>query len=287
MSYSYDDYMKNQTAASKAAPKQNAQQTGFFKLKDDGDEALVRFNISSTDDIIFETIHTFKRDGRFGGSIRCLNPYNKFGSSDCPLCAAAAAGNSAVSKALNRCYTQMVVAYRDKESGAFGPAMSVVWDRPAGFSKELAGLIRDYGNIKEHVFKITRNGVAGARDTTYAISYIPLYDKPELVPADFSAFDVSNKARQCGYYEKSLEDINEFLTTGSFPMTKSAATPQMQQVAPASQPVYQAPVATPMPTVEPAPASIATPQQTSSFTGSENYPTRNFDSGDTNRWQFF
>ena len=123
----------------------------------------------------------------------------------------------------------MMVAYKDNATGQFSAAIPVIWERPAGFSREIANLLKDYGDLTGRVFKITRNGAAGNMQTTYSISYIPLYDKPESVTTDFSAFNNFNIAKH-SFWEKTAGDINVFLNTGSFP--EVARAPQ----APASMP---------------------------------------------------
>jgi hypothetical protein len=89
--------------------------------------------------------------------------------------------------------------------------------------------------------------------TTYAISYIPVYDKPEAVPADFSAFANFNIAKH-SYWEKSVADINTFLTTGSFP---EVAKPQTQEGAYVAPTAFSAQPATPTFNAQPAPAAPA------------------------------
>jgi hypothetical protein len=166
-------------------------------------------------------------------------------------------------------------------------------------ASEIASKLRDYGPLNERVFKVTRNGAAGNMQTTYAISYIPVYDKPEAVPADFSAFNNFNIAKH-SFWEKSLEDINTFLATGSFPeyvrpqaanqapaegayvaptaFNAPAAPTFNTQPAPAT-PAYQAPTAPAAPTYT-APAAPVAPATTEApaapSTVTTDRPARNF-----------
>lgn len=272
-SYNYNDYLENQqnSSAAKAPLKQSFPKVGFFKLKNDGDIALARFNISSTDDLSFATGHTISINGKWM-RVSCLNPINKFRSADCPLCAANAEGNTAISIASKKVYIQMLVSYQD-ESGNMTPAEPVVWERPDGFSREIANLLKDFGSLKEHVFKITRNGAAGDMKTTYSINYVPLYDKPEFIPTDLSAFDNFNIARH-SYWEKTEDEIRTYLETGSFPVVVSNdATANVEVPAPKTEPAYYTQPVQKQAPVEPVQEASATK---SSFTGSENYPSRNF-----------
>ena len=252
-SYNYTDYLQNQqAAANKATAKPSFPKVGFFKLKEDGDIALVRFNISSTDDLTFVTGHTISINGRWM-RVSCLNSFDKFRSTECPLCAAVANGNTAISLANTKIYVQMLVAYKDKATGGLTPAEPVCWERPSGFARELANLIKDFGDLREHVFKVTRNGVAGDMKTTYSVGYVPLYDKPEYVPTDLSVFSNFNVARH-SYWEKTADEINTYLETGSFPAIAPGdalnSAPEIAvptQAAPA-QPQYVTPT---MPAQEP------------------------------------
>lgn len=221
-------YAQYQEAVARAQANQGSgTKVGFFKLKDDGDEALVRINCATVEDLDFASVHTISTNGKWI-KVSCLNPLGAYGE-NCALCTAAAT-NNAISKASKKVYVQMLAAYKDKTTGQFSAAIPVIWERPAGFSREIANYIRDYGNLKEIILKVTRNGVAGDMKTTYSIGFIPLYNKPELVPAEgLAAFDNFNIAKH-SYWEKTAEEILAFLQTGSFPeVARTQATPQTAQ----------------------------------------------------------
>ena len=223
--FSYSDY---QNVIAKAQSNEGSStKIGFFKMKNDKDEALVRFNVSSLENLQFATVHQLGAAQKWM-KVSCLNPVGSYYDS-CPLCAAVSAGAKDIGKASKKVYVQMMVAYKDNATGQFSAAIPVIWERPAGFSREIANLLKDYGDLTSRVFKVTRNGVAGNMQTTYSISYIPLYDKPESVTTDFSAFNNFNIAKH-SFWEKTAGDINVFLNTGSFP--EVARAPQ----APASMP---------------------------------------------------
>ena len=266
----------------------NSVRVGFFKLKNDGDEALVRFKVSSVDDLSFATTHQLGAAQKYM-KINCLAPLGGARADACPLCARAEV-DTAIGKAAKKVFVQMLVAYSDPATNGFSAAVPVVWEKPAGFSKEIASLLRNYGDLSKHVFKITRNGVAGDRGTTYAIDYLPIFDKPEFVPEDFSAFNGFDIAKH-SYWVKTADEINEFFQTGAFPAvqrktpTPAAPVAPAQPVAPAA-PVYQAPAYTPVansgmpgsftapaaPVTEAAPVAQPAPEST-------EMPTRKFGSG--------
>ena len=244
-SFSQFQAVANKPRQTAGGQNNSFQKVGFFKLKNNGDEALVRFNISTLDDLDFAIIHTINANQRFM-KVGCLNHIGT-AEDNCPLCRAAKSGTTAIGTAKRRVYIKALVAYKDPTTGTFSEAIPVTWERPASFANTLAAYLRDYGDLKNHVFKITRNGAAGGTSTTYNISYIPLYDKPELVPTDFSAFNNFDTSRH-DYWDKSANDMQTFLETGSFPEVatntqqytgvKTAVVAQ-PQVKPTVQPTVQ------------------------------------------------
>lgn len=227
-SFTREEYAATVAAAQK---KESGVKIGYFKLADGG-EALVRFNVPSIDSLDFASIHRVKRnpEDRFCGmSISCLNPLGKTG--ECPLCEAVEAGNPNVQKVGKRVFVKVLVSYKDPTTGAWGKPEPVIWERPAGFYKELMTLINEYGSLVHNLFKITRTG--SSLDTKYSINYaVPTVYKPELIPEDFSAFNNFN-IKKHSYWEKTYEEVEEYLNTGSFPevikteTTKSVETPKV------------------------------------------------------------
>jgi hypothetical protein len=115
------------------------------------------------------------------------------------------------------------------------------------------------GDLKNALVLITRNGKAGDMQTTYSVDVLPAAHpvfKPEMIPADFSAFNNFNIAKH-SYWEKSAEEINTFLTTGQFPERQAANTQQAVNNVAAVAGAYAA-LATATPTYT-APVQPATP----------------------------
>ena len=299
--YGYNDYQK---AASGGNSNKDFPKVGFFKLKDDGDEALVRFNISSIDDLQFATVHSIKTGNRWM-KVSCFNPLGLPGGS-CPLCTAV--DDSVIGKASKKVFVQMLVSY--KENGNFSEAIPVIWERPGGFAKEIANKLSNYGDLREIQFKVIRNGKAGDQKTTYSIEYaFPAVFPDTIVSKDFSVFDNVDISR-VSYWVKTADEVATFLATGSFPevVKKSnndnngGAAPSAPAPAPVVEayynaapvgaaaapvynphpaaptaPVYTATVPQPAPAPQPAPIPVPTPavapapQPTRpAFTGSEN-----------------
>ena len=225
---------------------------GYFRLKDDGDIAVARINLSSTDEFMFAAVHTINVGGKWL-KVSCHNPLG-MNAAGCALCSAAHANpKGSISKSSRKMYIPMIVSYRDAQSSTgYTPPMPVIWERPAAFSRELANKLMVAGNLKDVLVLITRNGKAGDMQTTYSVDVLPAAHpvfKPDMIPTDFSAFNNFNIAKH-SYWEKSAEEINTFLATGQFPETAKANTQQAVNTvantantyaAPAT-PAYQAPV---------------------------------------------
>ena len=217
-SFSYSDYQQV-VAQAQANANGDGTKVGYFRLKDDGDIAIARINIASTEEMSFASVHTMNVGGRWL-KVSCHNPLGMNGGT-CPLCAANSANpNGAISRSSKKMYVPMMVSYRDPNAatGYTAPA-PVVWERPAGFSRELANKLMIAGDLRNTLVLITRNGKAGDMQTTYSMDILPETHpvfKPEMIPYDFGAFNNFNVARH-SYWEKSIEEINTFLTTGKFP----------------------------------------------------------------------
>ena len=212
---------------------EGSAKVGYFKLKNDGDIAIARINISSTDDMMFASVHTVNAGGRWL-KVSCLNPLGANGGS-CGLCSAHTSNpNGPVGKPAKKVFIPMMVSYRDPnaEGGYTAPA-PVIWDRPAAFSRELANKLMIAGDLRNTLVLITRNGKAGDMQTTYSMDILPSDHpvfKPTMVPTDFSAFNNFNIAKH-SYWEKSADEINTYLTTGQFPERVQTNTPQPTTVA--------------------------------------------------------
>lgn len=217
-SFDYKAYAATVAAAQK---KDSGAKIGFFKLPDGG-EALVRFAVSKLEDLDFASVHRVKRnpdDSFCTMTVSCLNPLGHVG--ECPLCEAVGGGDERVQKVGKRVYVKMLVSYKDAATGAWNPPAPVIWERPAGFYKELMAKLNDYGDLSQHLFKINRSGAK--LDTRYDINYaVPAIYKAEMIPADFSAFDGFDISKH-SYWVKTPEDIAEYLKTGHFPETGNAA----------------------------------------------------------------
>ena len=287
--FNYQQYQ--QIAAQEQTQSGNSTKIGYFKLANDGDIAVARINISSTDDFMFAAVHTVQAGGKWL-KVSCHNPLGMNGGA-CALCAANQANpKGSISKSTKKMFIPMIVSYRDPQAvNNYTTPIPVIWDRPAGFSRELANKLMVAGDLKNTLVLITRNGKAGDMQTTYSVDVLPATHpvfKPEMIPVDFTAFNNFNIAKH-SYWEKTTEEINTFLATGQFPekaqnaqqaAIPSAAAAANAYTAPASTvPTYTAPVYTAPATSAVAPdvqAPVYTAPATQTQTAPTGAPARNF-----------
>ena len=290
--FNYSDYQKI-AAQEQSQTSGDGTKVGYFKLKDDGDIAIARINLSSTEEFMFAAVHTLSVGGRWM-KVSCLNPLG-MNAAGCPLCSANQANpKGSVGKSAKKMFIPMIVSYRDPNSATgYTPPMPVIWDRPAQFSRELANKLMLAGNLKDTLVLITRNGKANDMQTTYSVEIIPANHpvfKPEMIPTDFSAFNNFNIAKH-SYWEKSAEEINTFLATGQFPEratnNQQAANTIAATVNTYTAPAYQAPAQAATAQTVPAYTAPAAPQYqapaapmttpaTAAPTNASTAPARNF-----------
>lgn len=225
-SFSYNDYQN--VVAQAQANGEGSTKVGYFRLKNDGDIAIARINISSPDDMMFASVHSVGMNGKWL-KVSCMNPLGVNGG-QCALCSAYNANpNGSIGKSAKKVFVPMMVSYRDPNAeGGYTTPAPVIWDRPAAFSRELANKLMIAGDLRNTLVLITRNGKAGDMQTTYSMDILPETHpvfKPDMVPADFSAFNNFNIAKH-SYWEKSADEINTFLTTGQFPERVQTSTQQ-------------------------------------------------------------
>ena len=248
--FSYEQYQQV-VAQAQANSNGDGTKVGYFRLKNDGDIAIARINIATTEEMNFASVHTINVGGRWL-KVSCHNPLGMNGGS-CSLCSANTANpNGAISKSSKKLYIPMMVSYRDPNAaGGYTAPAPVVWERPASFSRELANKLMIAGDLRNTLVLITRNGKAGDMQTTYSMDILPETHpvfKPEMIPMDFSAFTNFNIARH-SYWEKTADEINTYLTTGQFPERAQANAQQatnnvasvMNTYAAPQTPAYAAP----------------------------------------------
>lgn len=239
----------------------NGPRVGYFSLKNDGDEAVVRIMHDSPADFDIVATHQHNIGGKFK-RVNCIRD-PKEPVDNCPFCAAG--------KPIQyRMYVHLL-EYRPGEDGRI-QAIPKVWERPAAYANSLKNLLTEYGPLSDLVFKVKRNGAAGSTSTTYDLIYAnPAVYKPELYPKKADAFK-DYRATGNAVIDKTYEELMAMLNEGPAPAAQAQPGYQYQaqpayQTQPAyqaqPQQAYQAPVArTPARTYQPVAAPAAAPTPT-------------------------
>ena len=172
-------YQAEQQNKSMRKANSNKSYVNYFNLKDDGDEAIVRFAYSDPSELEIFTTHGINVDGKFK-RVNCLRSF-KDPFDMCPLCAAGQNNQQ-------RTYIKLIEYSRDERGSIV--ATPKIWERPVVYVQILTNLFTEYGNLSDCVFKVKRSGEKGSRQTNYSIMYCsPTVYNQELYPKDFSAFD--------------------------------------------------------------------------------------------------
>lgn len=180
---------------------------GFFSLKNDGDEAIVRFMQDDISDFELLTVHEIELNGK-KRKINCIRePQDGFDK--CPICAR---GESV----RQRFFIHLIQYVFDPNTGAV-IAQPKIWERSAQYAFTLKGFIDEYGPLSNCIFKIKRQGAAGSKDTSYMI--LPCdssrYD-PNVYVKDENAFR-DYKVLGSFVLNKTFDEINTYYATGNFP----------------------------------------------------------------------
>ena len=247
----YQDFQRSQ--AERANNMNGPKRIPFFSLKNDGDEAVVRFAYSSPSEFDLMTVHSVSEGNRFL-RVNCpRTPHDPLHM--CPLCEAGV-------QLQNKFFIKLIEYVRD-ENGAIR-AVPRIWERTARYATEIGNLLNEYGDLRKCVFKIKRSGAKGSVNTVYNILYgNPSIYKPEIYIEDFSAFDGYNLIGTT-VLEKSYNELCEYAakpSTGWTPNTTPAAGVQAQP-APVATQVFQ-----PATTMQ-APQTVMQAPQTVAYTPS-------------------
>lgn len=222
-------------------------------IKNDGDTVVVRFPYATMDDVPFESTHLVQFPGdKFRKRVRCAGD-------GCPLCEEKV-------KVDTRVFVKAIV-YTVDESGTVN-LVPAIWDRPAAFADiDLKNLMDEYGDLREQLFKIKRNGQG--LDTRYTISVIlnkTVYN-PAVYKADFTCLDGIDAtkvlSRPVEQYVKAVKEANGEVVDET-PSERAPEDVEEIPVTPAptvaEAPVKEAPVVAPVvekvaPTPTPAPTT--------------------------------
>lgn len=211
------DYSSYESVSTKTNSKQRSNVGYFNSLKDNNDSTIVRFAYSSPAEFDIVTVHKVQVDGKWK-SVSCLKgPYDAV--DNCPLCKAGVKLNRKI-------YIKLIEYVKDANGQVV--AQPKIWERPAegknDFAKKLANFINVYGDLRNMVFQIVRNGYKGSMDTTYDILPVNAQIYPEnIYVKNFSDFDSLDLAHH-SYLEKNFDELSQYVATGSFPAKKVETT---------------------------------------------------------------
>lgn len=227
---------------------------GYFSLKNDKDQAVVRIMVDSAEQLKIMAVHRVTVGGRIR-AVNCMrNPSDPIDM--CPFCAA--------DKRLEyRVYIPVIEYTRDDQDKIVPRAR--MWERSALYADTITNLINNYGPLSDNIFKIVRNGEAGSKNTTYDIVYgLPSVYKPELYPKDESLFE-GFELLGTHVIDATPEEAAQILSGVTPERLAPRQNNQGQRVnstntIPTATPSYQAtPTYTPTPNVEPVPQPTAPP----------------------------
>ena len=268
--YSYETY-----ASSKSQEKSEAKTSkprgnvGYFKLIDDGDEALVRFVYDDPKELVIAHVHDEPVGNNKHRRVLCLRENARDDMAKCPFCARG-------DKYLARVYLKLVEYTKDEKGNIV--AQAKIWERPAGFADTIAEYITNYGGLKEVVFKIKRKGIRGNTDTSYILTPMPstVYNEASGYVKDFHDFE-NFSFYPHSFLSKTKEDIEEYIKTGEFPFhKKEESTSVTTPTTTTKEVVEEYPMEEPAPEVKEEPKVVTTP--TSSVTTSTTTQSGDSDS---------
>lgn len=204
----YESIVKNETNSS------NKPQIQYFSLKNDGDEAIVRFIYDTKEQMDILTVHDVVV-GKYHRKISCLrNPSDPVAT--CPFCVEKTEDNKYKYPLLQRFYVKLI-QYVKAEDGSI-VAVPKIWERPTEFAQQIYNYIQCYAPFSDTICKIVRRGEAGSLKTKYDI--IPNLSKnvfPDSVYVkDFSAFN-NYKVLGGAVMSRGFDDCCTYVATGNFP----------------------------------------------------------------------
>lgn len=204
--YNYES-LKTAQETKETQSKKDFPKIWYFSLWEEKPSAIVRFDVSSMDDLDIVDVHHVKvvRDGKtFYREVACLRENNE-PFKNCPLC------ENNIKTRSTKVFVRML-EYRIVDGKVV--AVPVTWSRFQGFADEVATLLNQYGDLREHLFKVTFDKSSGK--SKYTILYQPdmgIYTEAGGYVKDFSAFDnfMMNKH---SYMERTFEELTTFVKTG-------------------------------------------------------------------------
>ena len=201
---------------------QRKEKTKFLSLKKDGEVVQVRFCHNSLADVEAITLHTIKDDQGVNRKVACLRAYND-PLDKCPFCKHLADNPNDKKIGPTQLRFFLTLAEYTKDADGKVTYEKKFWERGRTFRKELEGLTKRYSPLCKQVFEIERQGAPGDTATKYGIYPIP----GDINDFPLTKTDLTNETAFGGVVaNKTAEEMQQFIATGSFlrPRTSSAPT---------------------------------------------------------------
>ena len=225
---SFSDIQHNETTNQPFVGKKN------FILSENGQYRIVRIMHPNEKSFNIYNVHTVKITTSTGKTFyQTVNCLREFGGDvhDCPFC------ESGLDELKPR--TQVLVRLLVYGEQKVEP---VVWSRTAKWVKD--NILPYYGtycedNLPNALFKITRNGAKGDKQTTYLLEVLPetIGGKPSRytevnfpIPTEDLFAGYSELGERSNITEKSYEDMLAFVQTGQFPWGNQSVAPHHNNV---------------------------------------------------------
>ena len=184
----------------------------FFQLKDDGDNARVRFLYKGIEDLTPYVVHEIELDGK-RRYVNCLRSYDE-PIDKCPFC-------SAQYKAIPKLFLKLF----NEDTGE-----CQIWERGKTYASRISNLAAHYNPLCNEVIEISRIGKKGDMQTKY--EFLPL----ENSPVNLEDYEVQEPLGTI-ILDKTADEMQEFLQVGDFPTVSTQVANERQ----ASQPQRRTP----------------------------------------------
>lgn len=229
MRISYEDFSQQQTNSN------NNNNTfhnylKYFSLKNDGDEAIVRFMTDSPDQFDILDVHNVK-NGQWEFMYNCIRDYRD-PIDRCPLCAAG--------MPMRRRFFIKLIQYTNEGGRILSEAK--IWQRSTNYVNIIKSIMDEYSPLSDYLFKIKRIGKAGDTNTTYnIIPCNPSVYSQEVYRKDLSLFDGYNVLGST-VQDKDYNELNKLVSKTNGAETRGDAfntpTPQESTAQPKKEEIY-------------------------------------------------
>lgn len=263
MQIDFTKYSETAQSSNQGGSRGDGPRVGFFFLKNDGDEALVRILVDSSADFNIVGVHQCTFNGK-QRNVNCIRNSDE-PTDNCPFCSAGVPIRYKI-------YIPIIEYVRGEDGRV--QALARIWERPASFASTLNNNITEYGPLSDVILKIKRSGTGTA--TTYNLLYAANENRnPDAypkMPELFEGYNVIGTAVLSRDFQGMLDllsgDAGTPAPTNNYSGPANVARPAARTYAPTAPTAYAAPAATPQTPVTPVAARPA--PAAPGFNGSEN-----------------